>query len=256
MTPTAAAMADVGRRALRWLLRIWFVATAVPLLALGVLRWADISAQVVTTGSMAPHLPVGTLALLSPVDPAFVAVGDVISFRRPEDRSQVVLHRVTEVIDRPDGRTFRTKGDANHLADTHPVPEGDVLGRLRGSLPGVGAAVRWLAPPRGVVILAGVPLLALLVAPAGAPRTRRSGDPTGDADHADLPLMPHRSPGRRSVALGVRPVLVLAAAAYAGGQVRALQTGRRSRAAAATGVIGRPLTRVRWRRTLGKGDTR
>ena len=70
----------------------------------------------VLSGSMAPGMPVGSVAVLVPVDPADVGVGDVITYQSPIDR-RVVTHRVVEVVEPGPNPVLRTKGDANASAD-------------------------------------------------------------------------------------------------------------------------------------------
>lgn len=113
----------------------------------------------VESESMAPAIPRRSLAVVSPVAASAVGPGDVIVFHDPVDRRRRVLHRVVSVVD--EGRAFVTRGDANQADDPMSVPARLVTGRLRWHLPGVGAAAAALAPPGGLVVLIGGPLLAL-----------------------------------------------------------------------------------------------
>jgi signal peptidase I len=71
----------------------------------------------VLSGSMAPGMPVGAVAILVPVDPAAVKVGDVITFQAPTADHPVVTHRVVEILEGGTHPVFRTRGDANRSAD-------------------------------------------------------------------------------------------------------------------------------------------
>lgn len=48
-----------------------------------------------------------------------------------EKFGKIIIHRVMERIDGPDGTYYRTKGDANERVDLDPVPESKVLGKVR-----------------------------------------------------------------------------------------------------------------------------
>ncbi len=155
---------------------VWTTAAAI---AIGGVAWLVLtghSLEVVTTGSMAPSSPQGALAILEDVDPADVRVGDVITFEHP-DLVPLLMHRVVDVHEQDGGRFFRTQGDANAAADGRAVPARDVRGRLRWRLPHLGAAATWLRPPRGLIVLVGVPLVGTALAEA---RARRSSTTRGD----------------------------------------------------------------------------
>lgn len=107
-------------------------------LAIVLFRSAGYSAYVVTSGSMAPLIDVGSLIVAEAVTPAAVRVGDVITFSLPD---RVVTHRVI-ASDVRDGRVvFATRGDANDAADPWLArPDGDV-GEVRAVVPFLGYAV-------------------------------------------------------------------------------------------------------------------
>jgi len=76
--------------------------------------------MVVTTGSMEPWAPVGSIVITRMVDARTVGVGDVITFR--EQGAMPTTHRIIEVVERDaSSSTFLTKGDANEDADPAPV---------------------------------------------------------------------------------------------------------------------------------------
>lgn len=139
------------------------VALALPLATLFGAAWVGgWRLQAVETSSMDPTLPAGSMLVSEPIDPADVAPGMVVAFVHPEDRSRVVSHRIVRVLERRDGLFFRTKGDANREVDSHLVPASDVRSRVRWHVPDLGAIVRWLAWPRGFLVLVVVPALLLV----------------------------------------------------------------------------------------------
>lgn len=110
----------------------------------------------VTTGSMRPNTPPGSMVVLVPISPADVEVGDVIGYR--DDVRGVVTHRVVAVLDQPGGRYFTTQGDANARPDARPVPGRAIVGEVRWRVAGLGGVVRGVGERRTQ--------LALIVAPA------------------------------------------------------------------------------------------
>lgn len=128
----------------------------------------------VTTGSMRPGTPPGSMVVLAPISPADVEVGDVIGYR-DERRGAVVTHRVVEVIEQPSGRFFTTQGDANTRPDGRPVPARDVVGEVRWRIAGLGAVVDAAGDRPVQLALAGVPIVLLLVSELAGWRGRRLG---------------------------------------------------------------------------------
>lgn len=96
---------------------------------------------VVKTGSMAPELPVGTVALVRPAPAASVSRGEVVAVVRADGRR--ILHRVRGA--RPAGggaHTLVLRGDRNR-ADDPPVTVERVERPLL-AVPGVGRPLTWL----------------------------------------------------------------------------------------------------------------
>jgi signal peptidase len=110
---------------------------------------------VVLTGSMTPTLPVGTLMVSAPVEGARVAVGDIVSFARPDRPAEVVTHRVASIEVDAFGRYFRTRGDANPVADSWRVPASGRVWRPVAIVPWLGAVAARAADPevRAVTIV-------------------------------------------------------------------------------------------------------
>jgi signal peptidase I len=112
-------------------------------------------ALIVGGSSMEPAIPLGAAIVVGPVDAADLKVGDVVSLRAGDDRA-LFTHRITEVVDRPDGRWIRTKGDANDSADPTLVHASAVVGRVQASLPYAGYLLALLSVPMGVLFLLGI----------------------------------------------------------------------------------------------------
>ncbi len=85
----------------------------------------------VTTGSMVPTIPVGSIVVVNTADHR-IATGSIIAFRPPLVPNQVFMHRIHST--HADG-SFTTKGDALPAIDPWTVTPGDVVGREVGIIP-------------------------------------------------------------------------------------------------------------------------
>lgn len=94
----------------------------------------------IQTGSMDPTFSVGDTILCEPVtDPDDLQVGDVIAYwATVGDGKMITVHRILEIQDMGEYRTFLTKGDNNSAPDTVPVHEASVVGKyLRKAILGL-----------------------------------------------------------------------------------------------------------------------
>lgn len=104
------------------------------------------------TGSMAPTIPAGSLAVVREVPVSEVRVGDVVTVER--EGKLPVTHRVTSVR-LEDGRGVLTmKGDANPVEDPAPYTVSTVRTVL-WSAPGLA---QWVAKASNPFVLGGVTL--------------------------------------------------------------------------------------------------
>jgi signal peptidase I len=166
-------------------------------------------AVALVSGSMSPLFNPGDVVVAEPYDNSQLDPGTVIVFHAPGS-GEITTHRIVGV--HGDG-SYRTKGDANGIPDSSPVPPSAIVavGRLR--VPLIGSAIAWWQERDIVPLILAVVVLAL----AGALRDR--GEP---------PAPGRRTPSRRRVvagrltaivALGVTVVMVathFSAAVFAG----------------------------------------
>jgi signal peptidase I len=130
---------------------------------------------VVMSGSMAPAVQPGDVALVRPVDTADLAPGDVLLVDDPSAPGDLLLHRLVAV--EADG--LRLQGDANAAADPALVAPTAVRGVGALRLPYLGRPALWAAEGRTAPLAVGAVAfgvllgLALLHRPADADR-----DPT------------------------------------------------------------------------------
>lgn len=98
---------------------------------------------VVASGSMTPSVRTGDIVAASPVAPAEIrriAPGTVVLVEDPAAQGKLLLHRLVDFT--PDGRMI-TKGDANAVPDSMPVPPGNLRGRARLRIPALGLPMVW-----------------------------------------------------------------------------------------------------------------
>ena len=112
-------------------------------------------AIIVGGSSMEPAIGLGAAIVVSPVPASDLRVGEVVSLRAGEAHA-LFTHRITEILDRPDGRWIRTKGDANAAPDPTLVHASAVLGRVDVAVPFAGYLLALLSMPMGVLFLLGI----------------------------------------------------------------------------------------------------
>ena len=115
----------------------------------------------VLTGSMEPAIAPGDVVMNQQVSPAAVAVGDVVTFRDPEDQGRQITHRVRAI--RPAGSHiwFVTQGDANNTTERWRIAADGELGRVAYTVPWVGHVAVLARTPWGLVTFLLVPVLLL-----------------------------------------------------------------------------------------------
>lgn len=128
--------------------------------------------QPLESGSMEPRFPVGSLAVVQPIDAAEVEPGMTIVFTDPVDGSRLIAHRAVKQLP-GDPPAWQTKGDANVDIDPLPVHASTVRGRVAWSIAGLGSVVTAVRGGPAVVLLVGVPLSLLVVTEAVDLRRRR-----------------------------------------------------------------------------------
>jgi len=104
-------------------------------LAFVAIRVSGLGTFIVTGGSMEPSIHKGSLVLVQPVSPSEIKVGDVITFQQYE---QTTTHRVISIARTEKGLTFKTKGDANVVADPEDKNFPAQVGIVRLSVPVAG----------------------------------------------------------------------------------------------------------------------
>ena len=117
---------------------------------------------VIVSGSMTGTYDKGSLVFDTTVPVASLRVGDVITYQPPAGGPKhLVTHRIAWIgRDRSGGRAFRTKGDANPIADPWRFTlDKPTQARVAFSVPYVGYALAALSIPKVRMLLIGFPAL-------------------------------------------------------------------------------------------------
>lgn len=100
-------------------------------------------AAVVLTGSMGETLPVDSLIFVR--EQSTCTEGQIVVY---QSSRSLIVHRVVSV----DGDTLITRGDANNAND-EPISMSDIRGVVVGHIPMVGAVVRAIKTPLGMLCI-------------------------------------------------------------------------------------------------------
>ena len=126
-------------------------------------RFFAYETYIVRSGSMEPAIGTGALVVVQPVQPMAIRLGDVITYRRPEDPETAITHRVVEVR-AGQGQAapiFRTRGDANNAIDPWEVQLQGIAWRVTYSVPLAGYVFAFTQQPLGRALFLIVPGLGL-----------------------------------------------------------------------------------------------
>lgn len=151
-----------------------------------------ISLVMFRTGSMAPTIPTGSLAVVKRIPADQAKVGEVVTVDRPGHKLPIT-HRVVSVTPAADGSTTLVlKGDANASVDPAPYHVHTVR-RVIWHAPGLARVIVWFGRP--LVLATLTVLVAALVTWVLWPRreeddgedARSVAEPDGRSDSGALP---------------------------------------------------------------------
>jgi signal peptidase I len=140
-TPRPRSFGGEGLYAL-WLLAMGGFAAVVLATVTG-----KISLLVEHSDSMAPALRTGDLLVVEPVRPYEVGPRDIVTFRDPHQRDELVTHRVVNVSRVGDRYSVVTRGDANTVNEQWSIEANGQMGRLAVRVPLAGWPLKWLGHP-------------------------------------------------------------------------------------------------------------
>lgn len=113
---------------------------------------------VVLTGSMDPALPVGSIVLTQ--KSTAYHLNEIVAFKKTD---KTVTHRIVEVENKNNVLYYKTKGDANNVADTDLVRKDNVLGKMIFSIPYLGLLVLFLKTIPGFIIFIVLPAIIYII---------------------------------------------------------------------------------------------
>jgi signal peptidase I len=119
--------------------------------------------RVVVNNSMYPQIKTGDAVVIKDIEASNVKIGEVIIFRDPQHKEDLVIHRVIQVEDRGGVKFFSTKGDNNKDADNWKISAGEVVGGIAVRLPGFGSFLDFITTPKGYVSCLVIPAVGSIV---------------------------------------------------------------------------------------------
>ena len=115
----------------------------------------------VLTGSMEPAISPGDVVINERIAPPAARVGDVVTFRDPEDQSRLSPTGCVSIRRAGSHLWFVTQGDANNTTERWRIAADGELGRVAYTVPWVGHVAVFTRTPLGLALLLIVPLLLL-----------------------------------------------------------------------------------------------
>ncbi len=109
----------------------------------GFLMFKNYNFYLVTTGSMEPAIPQGTIVIVESKDD--LSVGDVITYEARKD--VLITHRIVKKDLLGKEHLFYTKGDFNEDRDPMPVSTKNVIGKVIFSFPYLGYVLMFITSP-------------------------------------------------------------------------------------------------------------
>jgi signal peptidase I len=115
---------------------------------------------VITSGSMQPTIPIGSVVIVQPIPSKNLERGDIIAFNPTPDSAIPVVHRIVKIDTRKGTPYFTTRGDANATADPTEISLPATAWRQVYMVPFVGYVIAYATSPVGVGLLIVLPFLA------------------------------------------------------------------------------------------------
>lgn len=119
----------------------------------------------VQSGSMSGTIETGDLMLAHTVDDTkSFTEGDIIVYWDNAPGGILVTHRIVEVTKDDDGKlAYRTKGDANSVADSNLVYPDKIVGTYQGRIPWLGNVAMFMQTIPGLIVCVILPLALFII---------------------------------------------------------------------------------------------
>ena len=114
----------------------------------------------VSTGSMDPDIPQGSIAIVKKTPPEQLKIGDFISFISPDPNlnGAIITHAIYDIEEGENGPMFTTKGTANPVPDTYKVDADGITGKVVYHSEKLGSVFSALSNRTLLFVLTIVPL--------------------------------------------------------------------------------------------------
>lgn len=142
---------------------IVIIITVLLVVMLAAVRIVGLTPYTVLSGSMEPTYHVGSIIYVKDIEPQELKEREPVTYTL--DGGTVVTHRIIEVIEEENDNelSFRTKGDANEIADGGLLLAGNVIGKPVFSIPFLGYIASVIQTPRGIICTAGLCIMMVLI---------------------------------------------------------------------------------------------
>jgi len=145
---------------------VWavLVLAATPYIVYIVPQILGADAYIVTSGSMNPSIPEGSVVYETEPNIEQLGEGDVIIFQsnNPEMTEDTVVHRIIDTRIANYTKEFKTQGDSNPNPDPGWTSAYNVVGQKAFSIPYLGTIIQISNTPWFVIALVGMPATILL----------------------------------------------------------------------------------------------
>ena len=115
----------------------------------------------VLSGSMEPAIKTGSVVMVKPSDQ--YKIGEIVTFGPNTKTRPPTTHRVIDIEERGNVRSFITQGDANNAPDARAVRQYEIIGKTVLSVPYAGYAVAAAQKPYGFILIIVVPALLIII---------------------------------------------------------------------------------------------
>lgn len=122
-------------------------------------QWTHYQIRIVESGSMEPAVPLGAAIVVAPAQT--YTAGDIVTYQRRED-VRATTHRLVGTAVVAGETEWRTRGDANDVADVTTVAPSEIVGKVHLSIPYLGFMLAWLQQPVGFLVVILVPALLIV----------------------------------------------------------------------------------------------
>lgn len=129
-----------------------------------VARLAGFTPLIVQSDSMAPTFYAGDMIVIRECEPSGLKEGDIITFHTIINNEYALnTHRIAEIRQNGEVRSYVTKGDNNAVEDTHVISDGDIVGRYFGKVAGLGKVMTFLSSTVGFMLVIVLPMLLFFI---------------------------------------------------------------------------------------------